>query len=431
MKTMQEGANMIFTGAEAIRYIEDRKGMKSDFIHVQQLFENHGNFQHSLRVVHVAGTDGKGSTVNFLRSILQAAGYRVGTFTSPYLEVHNDRIRINDEFIPDEDLVRLVQTYQKEFDEGRYSFFEVDTFLALRYFYEQQVDVAIVEVGMGGRLDATNVVIPLVSVITNIGWDHMQYLGDTIEKIAWEKAGIIKPGIPCVMGYAMVDEAKKVIEQRAQSVQAPLFTAPIPSQTKGQGDSLSFKIQGESYSIESPALYQIENASLALSAATMLREHYGFNIPPRACVQGLQQAHWKGRFERMLEDPITYIDGAHNAHGIAALLETLQRFQTMGHSLTLVFTALKDKDTDGMMEQLLRLKVPVRVTQFDFDRAKAADDIADHYPVKVCPDWQCCINEVLEEARRLHQVVIITGSLYFITLAREYLLQIKDVNRHD
>lgn len=431
MKTMQEGASMILTGADAIRYIEDRKGMKSDFAHVQQLFENHGNFQRSLRVIHVAGTDGKGSTVNFLRSILQAAGYRVGTFTSPYLEVHNDRIRINDVFIPDEDLVRLVQTYQEEFDEGRYSFFEVDTFLALRYFYEQQVDVAIVEVGMGGRLDATNVVTPMVSVITNIGWDHMQYLGDTIEKIAWEKAGIIKPGVPCVIGYAMVETAKQVIQQRASALQAPFLESLAPRGSRGQGDGLLFEYHNESYFIQSAALYQIENATLALSVAAILHDQQLLTLPHASRVQGLQQAHWKGRFERMLTKPITYIDGAHNAHGMAALLETLQRFQAMGQSLTIVFTALKDKDTDGMMKQLLRLNVPIRVTQFDFDRAKAAWDIADHYPVKICPDWQCCIQEVLQEAQQKNQVVIITGSLYFITLAREYLLRIKDVSSDD
>ncbi len=419
---------MMFKNAkEAVDYIENLKGIKSNFENAKNLFAKYGNFQNELKCIHVAGTNGKGSTTNFIRSILQEANYKVGTFTSPYLEVHNDRIRVNNNFISDADFLFIANKFYDDITSRNYAFFELDTLIALYYIYISKVDYAVIEVGIGGRLDATNVITPILSVITNIGYDHMEKLGDTLEKIAYEKAGIIKNNIPVIVGCNLASEAKKVIKNEAIKKQAPFIESDSPKEVFINDQYLHFTLD-TSYITSCMALYQSENASLAISAINYLVEKNIIKVSKEAIFKGIKNTFWLGRFERMLNNPKVYIDGAHNIHGISALVTTIQQFIDKGYNPKIVFSALKDKETSKMLEKLLSLRREIYVTEFDFYRSKKAIEIAGNYDVFVQEDWKVLIKDLISQSQE-HNIIIITGSLYFISQVRPFLLEMRsDMN---
>lgn len=394
---------------EVITLIEGRKNNHKGLEKFSKALKEKDNPQLKLNCVHIGGTNGKGSTTDYLRSILQQAGYRVGTFTSPYLEVHNDRIRINNEFISDEELLDLANETVDLWEQYDLSMFEIDMLLACLYFLRHEVDIALFEVGMGGRLDATNVVDPLFSVITSIGLDHMEFLGNTHAMIAKEKAGIIKYGKDCITAETRED-CLSVFERACRQQGSKLIGChDIMNLHVEEGVSFDYRSFKE-IKLRSKASYQAYNAALAIEAALKLKE-LGYRISEQVITQGLAATFWKGRFEQVHTHPDVYIDGAHNEQGIRALVDAARIFP----KVKILFSALKDKNTNAMIEQLLTLSDDLTICEFDFYRAANAEKLAEGYPVKIVKDYRQAIDECLNG----DDIVLITGSLYFISLVRE------------
>lgn len=375
-----------------------------------------GQPQFAVPCVHIAGTNGKGSTTNFLRSVLQEAGYRVGSFTSPHLEVHNDRIRINDIFITDEKLLEYGNRFYPVFEKYGLTMFEIDMVLAATYFKEEAVDIALYEVGLGGRLDATNLILPQLALITNIGMDHMDYLGDTLELIAGEKAGIIKDHVPVITGEKK-EECLNVFHRVCEEKRSELLLTTEATLIAHDQSSVTFDYQGYRIHLKGPALYQISNASLAIDALLYLRDHLGWEVSDESIKNGLERALWKGRFEVVHTNPTIVLDGAHNEHGVAAILSSIQ---SLPQPVVAVFTALKDKKAKGMLEKLLGVCDRIIVTEFQYYRGAKAVDLADGLPVEVISDPLEALREGLRGVST--GSLLITGSLYFISDVRNHYL---------
>ena len=400
---------------EVIEYITKRTKRNYGLSEFKQYIEKLHHPQLQLQCIHVGGTNGKGSTTNYLRSILQANGYTVGTFTSPHLESHHDRIRINDVPISDEDLVKYANQYYQDWEQYGLTMFEIDMFISVMYFLEHAVDFVIYEVGLGGELDATNIIQPLVSVVTNIGYDHMDYLGDSLELITQAKAGIIKLNTPFITSerkQTCVDIFQKTCEEKQVSL---VMLEDAINVQYGADIFFDYK-QFKDVHLDTPAQYQVKNASLVIETCLQLRKLH-IAISDDAIYTGLASAMWKGRFEKVSNEPLVYIDGAHNEHGIQALVDTLKNVQV---PITIVFSALKDKETDRMLEMLLQITGDVIVTEFEFYRAKSAASLASEYPVKVITPWKDAVEYALEHNQGM---VMITGSLYFISDVRLYFKQ--------
>lgn len=404
------------SASEVIETIEKLKNNHKGLDNFTLAMEKLGNVESKLKTIHVAGTNGKGSTVNYLRSILQAAGYRVATFTSPYLVAHNDRIRINDVNISDADLLKYANQTYGLWESYDLSMFEIDMMIACLYFYEQKVDYAIFEVGLGGRIDATNIIDPMISVITNIGLDHVELLGHTHAAIALEKAGIIKPGKDCVTAETRED-CLHVFEKTCEEKKCHLHQiAKIQNQHVEENVVFDYRTFTH-LNLSTKALYQARNAALAIEAVLILKEKELVKITDQQIVEAVALASWAGRFETVWEKPLVLIDGAHNEHGMQALVETMGQFEKP----KIIFSALKDKDTQMMIESLLTLSDDVTICEFNFYRAMSAKQLAHGYPVKVEKDYHKAIDEALKQEK----VVLITGSLYFISLVREYIESLK------
>lgn len=302
-----------------------------------------GNPERKFKSIHVAGTNGKGSVSHFLASILQEAGYKVGLYTSPHLVDFRERIRINGEMIPQSAVVSFVDHNRDMFDKFNLSFFEMTVGLAFDYFAREQVDIAVIEVGMGGRLDSTNVITPLLSVITNIGLDHTQFLGDTLEKIAGEKAGIIKEGVPVVIGETQLETAP-VFVKTAANHHAPITFADQHYVV----DDIS------RYTEELTGEYQKKNIATVLEAVEVLRKTTDFELQPEAVRKGLAKVvtntHLHGRWQKIGESPLTICETAHNAPGIDSMLGKLA---TMDYdNLHVVYGCVNDKDYRKILNHL-------------------------------------------------------------------------------
>lgn len=406
---------MFKTTQEFIEYCTNRmnKGRFS-LDHFKALLDRLGNPQFQLKTVHIAGTNGKGSTTDYLRSILQTAGYTVGTFTSPHLEVHNDRIRVNNKFISDEDLLKYGNQFYALIEENELSMFEIDTLIAIYYYLDKKVDIALFEVGLGGRLDATNVIMPLVSLITSIGYDHMDILGDTLEEISLEKAGIIKKNIPLITAEDKENclfVFKSVCDEKQSDIIRIQNARHIEVNT-----SIQFQYRDMAIELNTLALYQIKNASLAIETAIYLST-CGFNINSHSIQFGLKNTLWKGRFETISTSPFVIIDGAHNTHGIDALIESCRNCKK---PLIIVFSALRDKETYKMIHALVEIADEVIVTEFTFYRAATLEMLAENNQVTAIRDPQNAIQYALSQTG--NGTCLITGSLYFISEVRQVLL---------
>lgn len=302
-----------------------------------------GNPECKFKSIHVAGTNGKGSVSHFLASILQEAGYKVGLYTSPHLVDFRERIRINGDMIPQNAVVNFVEGYRGMFESLKLSFFEMTVGLAFDYFAKEKVDITVIEVGMGGRLDSTNVITPLLSVITNIGLDHTQFLGDTLEKIAVEKAGIIKNGVPVVIGETQ-PETQPVFVRIAAERHAPITFA----------DQHYLVDDISRYTEELTGEYQKKNIATVLEAVEVLRKTTDFDLQPAAVRCGLAKVvtntHLHGRWEKIGECPLTICETAHNAPGIDSMLGKLA---TMDYgTLHVVYGCVNDKDYHKILGHL-------------------------------------------------------------------------------
>lgn len=396
------------TYAEAIKFLYGLSwfGARFGLETTRALAERTGNPQGKLRFIHVAGTNGKGSTCAMLESIYRAAGLRVGLFTSPHLVSFRERIQVNRQLISQPDMVRLVDELRALLPHDPampITLFEFVTVLALRYFAEQKCDLVIWETGLGGRLDATNIVTPLASIITNIGLDHQQWLGDTLEKIAAEKAGIIKPGIP-VITAAEQPEVLHVIEAVAKEHRAPLawVTDDATQLPQSALDGVHQKI----------------NAALALAAVQALQKQ----IPVSAAVvqRGLDTVHWPGRLQLLTcpDGQRFLLDGAHNVAGAEVLRAALRQNYPAGQS-TLILGILGDKEWRAMCQVLAPLAARILLVPVRSERTTQPQELAEvcrsanpHATIKSCAS----LAEALQESAP-DPFVVIAGSLYLIGAA--------------
>ncbi|HQB32061.1 MAG TPA: folylpolyglutamate synthase/dihydrofolate synthase family protein [Erysipelotrichaceae bacterium] len=391
---------------QAIDWIIKRKKSEHQFSDFSDYVRQKNNPQNRLKCLHVAGTNGKGSTVNYLRSILQAAGYKVGSFTSPHLMTHLDRIRINNENISADYFLRKVNENYSLWQKMDLTMFEIDMLISIDYFLDNKVDYAVYEVGLGGRLDATNIINPLVSVITNIDLEHTQILGDTIAKIAYEKAGIIKEKTPVITAEKK-KEAIDVFNKISADKQTRLIiTAEAEEITEGGG--LGFEYKGKEYFIPTAGLYQIDNAVLAVETIRQLNSEKLLDVTEEEIKKGLL-TNWPGRFEIISEEPKIILDGAHNVSGIDGLLASLNP----NEDYIFVFSALKDKNYRLMLKKLIS-KGEVIVTEFESDRMAGALELAQGQDVLVCHDYLQAVRYALTKNKTL----IVTGSLHFVSLVR-------------
>lgn len=325
----------------------------------QELGEPHRRF----RSVHVAGTNGKGSVSHMLAAVLQAAGYRTGLFTSPHLKDFRERIKVNGQMISEEEVVNFVEQHREAIDRIQPSFFEITTAIAFDYFAREQVDVAVIEVGMGGRLDSTNVIRPLASVITNISWDHAQFLGDTLEKIAGEKAGIIKEMTPVVIGESQI-ESQLTFITRAKECSAPILFADqlyrvVDRQYVGvnqQQFTIESRLDGETFALTVDLLgdYQRKNILTVLTTLDVLNGSGGLTLPREVVVEGLASAAattgLSGRWQVVDRAPLTVCDTGHNEGGLREIVAQIARQHYRKLYMILGFVA--DKDLDKVLPLL-------------------------------------------------------------------------------
>ncbi|HQE04983.1 MAG TPA: folylpolyglutamate synthase/dihydrofolate synthase family protein, partial [Tepidanaerobacteraceae bacterium] len=396
----------------------------------------------------VAGTNGKGSTCAMIASILRSAGFKVGLYISPYLEVFNERMQVNGENISNEDLARLTEKvrekvfYMRENGLGSPTEFEVVTAIGFSYFKEQAVDFLVLEVGMGGRLDATNVVTPLVSVITPISMDHQQYLGSTLRDISREKCGIIKQGVPVVTA-PQEDEAMAVIEDTCRERNCSL-TKVINSSVSRSPDTISYRfvnggIKGMTFDLYTPKTdypglqiglmgrHQLDNAATAVAAVEPLGNS-GVNLSREAIYKGLKGARWPGRLEIMKEKPTVLIDGAHNIAGIKTLKAVLEEY-FYDRKKILVVGILEDKDYTEMLEELIPVADTVICTAPDNPRALSAARLAEAVSnIFQKSQIKVYAQEKIEDALKLasslaadEDMVVFAGSLYMIGHVRTLL----------
>lgn len=311
---------------------------KKDLTNTLKLASHLNHPEHTFKTVHIGGTNGKGSTSSLIASVLQQAGYKVGLYTSPHLLDFRERIRINGEEISKEFVVDFIENNKSFLEANRLSFFEMTVGMAFQYFSHQKVDVAIIEVGLGGRLDSTNIITPLLSVITNIGWDHMNLLGNTLEEIAFEKAGIIKENIPVVIGE-FTNETRKVFEKEAKLKNAPIYFAS----TIDDIPELDSDLKGN---------YQVHNKKTAYQALQLLKNH--FSIADDNIIKGFlsveKNTGLKGRWTVLSEKPLIVADTAHNKNGLEIVMT--QVHQQKFDKLFMVFGVVNDKDIDSILPYL-------------------------------------------------------------------------------
>lgn len=338
-----------------------------------------GHPERDLKFIHVAGTNGKGSFCSMTDSVLRAAGYKVGLYTSPYIYEFNERMRVNGENIPNATLCELTE-YVKQFAdkmEDSPTEFELITAIAFEYFKREAVDVVVLEVGMGGRFDSTNIIRnPLLSVITGIALDHVAFLGDTVEKIAGEKAGIIKDSSPVIYG-GEDDVAREVIKSVAKAQGSEYYETDYSALSVIRTDlsGTEFSYRGEEMKISLLGLYQPKNASLVLDAVKLLRQR-GLSIPDSAVKAGLENAKWRARFEIIEREPLVIFDGAHNAQGIRAAVDSIKTY--FGDKKICVFTGvLKDKDYNVIAKTLSEVADTAFTITPDNPRSLSAEEYAE------------------------------------------------------
>ncbi|GBG97060.1 bifunctional folylpolyglutamate synthase/dihydrofolate synthase [Lactococcus termiticola] len=414
---------------EALDWIHSRLkfNIRPGLSRVEALLDRLEHPDRSLSMIHVAGTNGKGSTVAFTASIFREAGLRVATFTSPFIVSFGERMSINSEPIPDERLITYVDLMKPMVEEmdsidelAGVTEFEIITAMAFKYFADETVDLAIIEVGLGGLLDSTNVILPELTAITTIGLDHVDILGDSYEAIASQKAGIIKDKVPLVTGN-IIPEAMAVIDETAKQHASrhyrygqdyKLNYDGNPEERfdfEGQGMRLSGLVKGLQ------GKHQIENAGMAIEMSLIYARQKGIELSEDLISKAVAKAFWPGRMEEIA--PSVFIDGAHNVHAIRRLIDNLET-EFAGKKLRLLFSAITTKDIGQMLDLLKAVPgASLSLTTFDYPKALALEDFKGS-GLTLVEDWY---EEVDKEIQK-DEILIVTGSLYFISQVRAYLL---------
>ena len=419
---------------ETLEYIHNVKwqAVKPGLERTRALLAALGNPEKTLKFVHIAGTNGKGSTAAFIASVLQKAGYRTGLYVSPFILRFNERMQVNGEHIADDELVRLTEEIRPFADAMTETptEFEIITALAMKFFMYRECDIVVLEVGMGGELDSTNVIdVPEVAVITAIGYDHVKELGPTLADIAGAKAGIIKSGGDVVV-YGGEPEAENVFEGVCSGLGARLHRADHTriSDERFSLDSVhvAFEPYGE-ITIPLLGVYQPKNAATAITALEVLREK-GYAISGCDIVEGIAAVRWPGRFEVLGRDPVFILDGSHNPQGVEATAESLRRYFA-DRKITFIVGVMADKDVDSMIRHLAPLASSFTAVKPDYYRAMGAPELAEklsHYGVAVYTGETMAdgVAKAMEMAGA-DGVVCAIGSLFFSGDIREGYLEVR------
>ena len=409
---------------ETLNFIHSFKGngRRPQLERMHWLLKQAGNPQTHFPTVHIVGTNGKGSTTSYLQNILTKSGYQVGTFTSPYITRFNERISINGTEIPDKDLVSLVakaQVILNDLEEhtnfDRPTEFELVTLLMFLYFDLKQVDIAIVEAGIGGRLDSTNVLLPELVICTSIGFDHTETLGDSLLDIANHKAGVMRENTPILLGRVSA-EVEHFFNQKSHDLQAPLAIIDREIQLLPK-DNQTIQISydhWESPNLKLPMLgqHQENNAGLAVTAAHLLAQTFS-KITDKSIQEGIEETHWPGRSEWIGNN--IYLDGAHNPQGIASLKQVLKD-NFANRRVHILFAGLRRKPLADLLEELK--DYDITVTSFDFFEALPLDDYPKDF--KRAADYRDWLAQA--ESANSDDLFVVTGSLYFISEVRNHLI---------
>lgn len=417
------------TYQEALAYIStvSSRGSKPGLERIRTLMDGLGNVQNGLKFIHLAGTNGKGSTSCMLSHILREAGYKTGLFISPFIIRFNERMQVNGQHIPDEKLAEIVERVSKVADgmTDAPTEFELITAAAFVWFAEEKCDIVVLETGLGGRLDATNLIdTNECAVITNIGIDHTDYLGSTLAEIAYEKACILKAGRP-VVAYASDREALDVIVNYALSHNNPMtitdFDAiePVNADLTGQ----RFRYKGAEYGIRLLGAHQQRNGALVLETVEVLRS-LGWNITDESVVAGMAAAQWPARFELLHTDPIVFVDGAHNMQGVESLQQAVADYLE-GRRIVCLTGVLADKDWQHMMQVLQSFASDFVTVTPDSPRALTNEALAEYLTAQGCTARAADsvaegMTLALQRAKETDSVVVACGSLYMASEIREY-----------
>jgi dihydrofolate synthase/folylpolyglutamate synthase len=425
--------NMTYTGA--LKYLYEKLPMfssigvaayKKDLTNTRQLCNALGNPQTKFKCIHIAGTNGKGSVSHMLAGILQTAGYKTGLYTSPHLKDFRERIKINGKLCSKDFVVDFTEKIKPQIEKYEPSFFEITVAMAFDYFALHQVDVAVIETGLGGRLDSTNIIMPELSIITNIGYDHMNLLGDTLSKIAYEKAGIIKKNIPVVIGEA-IDETKPVFELSATDKNAPIIFAQnnlYAQDFNYEHHRLNVEVvdkrkdEHHRYTLDLPGIYQIKNLVTVLEAVHQLQLKK-WKIQQKHIVSALNKVKHltglHGRWEKIKDDPTVIVDVAHNVDGIQQLMEQLELVSY--NQLHLIIGFVKDKEVNAILSLMPKTAV-YYFTKAQLPRALNENDLAKlallhHLQGKTYENVNVALQEALTHANK-NDLVLICGSVFLV-----------------
>ncbi len=412
---------------KTINFIHSFKGngRRPKLERMRWLLDQAGNPQMHYPTVHIVGTNGKGSTTSYLQHVLSKAGYQVGTFTSPYITRFNERISINGTEIPDKDLIVIVEQaqillndleYNTDFD--RPTEFELVTLLMFLYFDLKQVDIAIIEAGIGGQFDSTNVLSPELVICTSIGFDHTETLGNSLVEIADHKAGVMQKNTPTLLGR-VPEEVEQLFRQKSQDLQSPLAVIDREIQiihASNQALQVSYgKWESPKLKLAMLGQHQENNAGLAVTAAHLLIQLFP-KITDKSIQEGIEETHWPGRSEWIGNN--IYLDGAHNPQGIASLKQVLKD-NFANRRVHILFAGLRRKPLADLLEELK--DYDITVTSFDFFEALPIDDYPQDF--KRATDYRDWLNQA--DSANPDDLFVITGSLYFISEVRNYLINEK------
>ncbi len=419
---------MFKTLKEAQHWIEGitRFGDKYDLSRMERAVRLLLHPEKAFKSVHIGGTNGKGSTLTFLKEILLSAGYKVGTFTSPYVVSFNERITLDNEPIADEDLLHYIneihdfQAAYREQYHDQITFFELVTLVSFLYFRDREVDYVLYEVGLGGTLDATNVITPRLSVITTVGYDHMHVLGDTLEEIAQNKLGIVKKGVPLVAG-GIDPSLEGLFAEHAKKSQSDYHSLrDHPVREVRPAVPTTFTTDEATYTLSMIGLHQVENARTALLAADVLARRDGLEIPLEAKQKGLARARIPGRLERFGRN--TLLDGAHNISSLETLIASMRAYFP-ARRFRVLFAVMADKDYAPMLRLIEDFADELYLTEIPYHRAEKAEILAQktrHPGAKAFSDYREAYEKALDKDEET--ILLATGSLYFISALRTYIL---------
>ncbi len=411
---------------EAIEWIETRRrfSKKVDLHKITLALKLLDNPEKAYPTIHIAGTNGKGSCCNYLKNALKQAGYKVGLYTSPYVVKFNERIMINDEYISDDDillytnyLLDLNDRLEQEFNE-QMTFFELETTMAFLYFKDQMVDVAVIEVGLGGILDATNVITPLACGITNIGYDHMNILGNTLEEIAINKLGILKPNVPM---FTTADKSLySLFKEYSSKTLSPLYFLENDAKNIIVNDKTRFDYLDMHFDLSLIGYHQVDNAILAINILKYLKNKKEFDISDSNIITGLNETKWPGRFE-VFNNVI--IDGAHNEPGILSLKKTLSIYNDK--KIIAMLCMMHDKDYKTVIKIVDSMVDEIYFTKIDYKRSSESYELylnSNHPNKHYVDDYITTFNNIVSNLKD-NEILLVTGSLYFVSEIRKLLVK--------